>query len=102
MRHSSWSLALVLAAVTVGGSWGDLETKMSESVAAQRTDGRQARTLDAACDYARDQDWAKATHLLQKVLDLQEDRLVPLKINVEVAEVTILVSARKRADWLVG
>jgi hypothetical protein len=98
MRHSSWPLTILLAAVAVGSGWGDANTKKSKAVADQKT----AATLDAARDYIHDQDWAKATHLLQRVLDLQEDRLVPLRINVEITEVTILVSARKRADWLVG
>src|SRR5687767_4286205 len=40
---------------------------------------RLERSLEAAEDYIKDEDWAKAVEILQKLLDMEEDYYAKLK-----------------------
>src|SRR5262249_15247230 len=42
------------------------------------TDSRYASQIQAALDYIKDEDWVTATQVLQKLLELKEDVMVPV------------------------
>jgi outer membrane protein assembly factor BamB/tetratricopeptide (TPR) repeat protein len=63
----------------------------------------RGKSIEAAIDYIKEEDWKTAIPTLQKLLEIDEDVFVRLtRKNAENKEVSIWVSVKQEADRLIG
>jgi outer membrane protein assembly factor BamB len=67
------------------------------------TDSRYASQIQAALDYIKDEDWVTATQVLQKLLELKEDVMVPVpRRNADGKDDKAMVSVKDEANRLIA
>jgi outer membrane protein assembly factor BamB len=68
-----------------------------------QTDNRLSKKIEAAKDYMKDESWDEACHILQRLLEVNEDSWMPIKgTGADGKEKTYWASVRNEADRLLG